>query len=377
MSRRVFLGLGSNLGDRAAYLRRAVDVLKGHGLKAISPVYETEPVGGPEEQGPYLNMVVELLSGKSPRELLHVCQELEKQAGRVREVRWGPRTLDVDLLWIEDTTVDEPDLTVPHPRMWERRFVLAPLQDLAPELVEKAVLDQSVGHVERLGSLDDTDSDEELYRKTLGQYNDPAFAKQYAANIEERLDEWMFDEFLPLVPAEASVLDIACAAGRDAGYMMAKGFKVTGIDYSKELLKLARQKYPAIAFVQGDFTKLPFEDESFEAIWCKAALVHLPSQKEVKKALTEFWRVLKPGGAIMINTKAKLSGEVDTAVRTDKLSGRERYFRFQEEGAFHELLRSCGFEILQSKVYNEQKAVAYVVLRNENWMMLIAKKAET
>jgi len=152
-ARRAFLGLGSNLGDRAAELRRAVETLRRAGdVVAVSPVYETEPVGGPE-QGPYLNVVVELRTGDSPRMLLHRCQALEEAAGRVRTVRFGPRTLDADVLVVGDLVVDEPDLVVPHPRLWERRFVLQPLHDLAPELVDDGVLAAAGGKVDRMGRL--------------------------------------------------------------------------------------------------------------------------------------------------------------------------------------------------------------------------------
>lgn len=130
--RRVFVGLGSNLGDRAGFLRAAVKALPD--VVAVSPVYETDPVG-PPGQGPYLNCVAELDTILSPRELLVVGQRLEAEAGRVRAERWGPRTLDVDILLVGDETVAEPDLVVPHPRLWERPFVLVPLADLAPDLV--------------------------------------------------------------------------------------------------------------------------------------------------------------------------------------------------------------------------------------------------
>jgi 2-amino-4-hydroxy-6-hydroxymethyldihydropteridine diphosphokinase len=129
----VFLGLGSNLGDRWATLRAAVSELPD--TVAVSRVYETDPVGGPAGQGPYLNCVVELQTALTPRQLLEVAQRTEAAAGRVRAERWGPRTLDVDVLWIDDEEVHEPDLVVPHPRMWQRAFVLVPLADLAPELV--------------------------------------------------------------------------------------------------------------------------------------------------------------------------------------------------------------------------------------------------
>jgi 2-amino-4-hydroxy-6-hydroxymethyldihydropteridine diphosphokinase len=152
-TRRALLGLGSNLGDRAAHLRAALDALDGKGLVAVSPVYETEPVGGPDDQGPYLNLVVVLSTEASPRELLDLCRRLEATAGRVRGERWGPRTLDVDVLWIDGEVVDEPDLVVPHPRMWERRFVLAPLRDVAPYLVDDDALAAASGAVERVPDI--------------------------------------------------------------------------------------------------------------------------------------------------------------------------------------------------------------------------------
>jgi 2-amino-4-hydroxy-6-hydroxymethyldihydropteridine diphosphokinase len=148
---RAFLGLGSNLGDRAALLRAAVGALDD--VVAVSPVYETDPVGGPE-QGPYLNLVVELATDLDPRALLEVCRALETAAGRVRAERWGPRTLDVDVLWVEGAQVADPDLQVPHPRLWERRFVLAPLADLAPDLVTAAAVEAADGEVRLVGSLD-------------------------------------------------------------------------------------------------------------------------------------------------------------------------------------------------------------------------------
>src|SRR6266550_4691404 len=133
---RAFLAMGSNLDDRWGQLREAVASL-GTSVVAVSPVYETEPVGGPPGQDNYLNLVVELDTDLTPRQLLGVCHRLEAAAGRVRAERWGPRTLDVDILLLDGCTIDEPDLTIPHPRMYERRFVMAPLADLAPDLVPR------------------------------------------------------------------------------------------------------------------------------------------------------------------------------------------------------------------------------------------------
>ncbi len=133
MTQRAFLGLGSNVGDRWSYLRRAVSALPD--VVRVSPVYETDPVGGPPDQGPYLNLVVELSTDRSPRQLLSLAKDAEAAADRKPTVRWGPRTLDVDILLVGDQFVHEPDLIVPHPRMWDRAFVLVPLSDLAPDLV--------------------------------------------------------------------------------------------------------------------------------------------------------------------------------------------------------------------------------------------------
>lgn len=153
-ARRAFIGLGANLGDRRGALVRAVEGLRAGGdVVALSAVYETEPVGGPADQPPYLNMVVELRTADPPRALLERCRRLEADAGRVRTVRDGPRTLDADVLLAGDEAVDEEDLVVPHPRMWARRFVLAPLAELAPELVGADVLASSEGAVRAAGRL--------------------------------------------------------------------------------------------------------------------------------------------------------------------------------------------------------------------------------
>lgn len=146
---RALLGLGSNLGDRIAHLRDAVD---GLGPTRVSDVYETDPMGGPD-QDRYLNIVVEIDTDLSPRELLGVCRRLEAATGRVRDVRWGPRTLDVDVLWIDGVTLDEPDLVIPHPRMTERRFVMVPLVSIAPDLATPGWEDRAQGHIDHLGPL--------------------------------------------------------------------------------------------------------------------------------------------------------------------------------------------------------------------------------
>ena len=124
--RRAVLGLGSNLGDRLALLQGAVDALSAAGqVVAVSPVYETDPVGGPE-QADFLNAVVVVETDLTAHALLDLAHAVEARFARVREQRWGPRTLDVDLLAISDEVVDDADLVLPHPRAAERAFVLVP-----------------------------------------------------------------------------------------------------------------------------------------------------------------------------------------------------------------------------------------------------------
>lgn len=151
--RRVLLGLGSNLGDRIAHLRTAVTAL-GDEVVATSDVFETAPVGGPDQE-PFLNMVVALRTAVGARALLVRGQALEADAARERTVRWGPRTLDVDILWIDGERHAEPGLQVPHPRMAERAFVMVPLADVAPDLVPDgwSAPDQEIRRVGPLGAV--------------------------------------------------------------------------------------------------------------------------------------------------------------------------------------------------------------------------------
>ena len=129
---RAIIALGTNLGDRAGHLRFAVERF-GESLVRQSQVFETDPIGGPENQGAYLNMVAEIETELDPYALLRWLHRIEADAGRVRNVHWGPRTLDLDLLFFDDVVIEGGNLAVPHPRYAERRFVLAPLSEVAPE----------------------------------------------------------------------------------------------------------------------------------------------------------------------------------------------------------------------------------------------------
>jgi 2-amino-4-hydroxy-6-hydroxymethyldihydropteridine diphosphokinase len=136
VTKTAFVGIGSNLGDREAHLSRAIELLSAEDaieVSGVSEIRETEPVG-PVEQGPFLNAAVQVETELAPRELLNRLLDIERRMGRVRRERFGPRTIDLDLLLYGEEFVDEPGLTVPHPRLKERRFALEPLSDLDPGL---------------------------------------------------------------------------------------------------------------------------------------------------------------------------------------------------------------------------------------------------
>lgn len=150
--RRAYLSLGSNVGDRYEHLNSAIPLVVGSDEYRLSKVYETEPVGG-VPQDDFWNLVVELTTSASAYELLERARLAEAAAGRTRDVRWGPRTLDVDVLLVGDEVLDDPELTVPHPRLYERAFVLVPLAELAPDLVDGDQLAGAAGAVRELGTL--------------------------------------------------------------------------------------------------------------------------------------------------------------------------------------------------------------------------------
>jgi len=132
-----YIGLGANLGDCRQTLREARQQLNEDGITvtASSPLYCTDPVGGPADQPRYFNAVVEVATILSPLALLDRCLAIEQQAGRTRDIHWGPRTLDLDVLLYGDHCLDQPRLQVPHPHLHLRRFVLEPMCRLAPELI--------------------------------------------------------------------------------------------------------------------------------------------------------------------------------------------------------------------------------------------------
>jgi 2-amino-4-hydroxy-6-hydroxymethyldihydropteridine diphosphokinase len=156
----VYLSLGTNMGDREENLKAAIELLRrkaGIFVQKISPVYETAPVGY-VDQPSFLNIAIYARTTLTPFELLEACQSIENELGRVRTIRWGPRTIDLDILLYNNDNIETENLIIPHPRMFERAFVLVPLKDVARKpFTEKLVQAEA--------ALKDMDLEKEGIRK--------------------------------------------------------------------------------------------------------------------------------------------------------------------------------------------------------------------
>ena len=157
-----YVGIGSNVGDRLAFARRAVEALKeteGIVVEKVSSIYETSPIGGPPQRS-FVNLVVKLQTELDARGLLEATQAIETRLGREpSDIHWGPRVVDLDILTFGEDKISEPDLEIPHPRMTQRRFVLVPLLEIEPDASDPwgtryaDVLDEAEGEVELLESF--------------------------------------------------------------------------------------------------------------------------------------------------------------------------------------------------------------------------------
>jgi ubiquinone/menaquinone biosynthesis C-methylase UbiE len=183
-------------------------------------------------------------------------------------------------------------------------------------------------------------------------------AEQYAEAGAVYFDLNHIQTFSKLLSDSAKVLDAGCGPGRDADLLSKQGFKVTGLDLSEGLLKVARRKFPAIDFVQGNFLHLPFEDSSFDGIWSNTSLLHLETVDDVKKALSEMHRVLRPNGVLHVVVKAQ-TGEHKTAVVSDKLSGHERFFQYFTARELTGLIEDSHFALISSKEYSELETIPH------------------
>ena len=157
-----YLGLGANLGDRLHAMRAAIHALGAHSAinldlaSDVASLYESDPIGGPPGQGPYLNSVVRVSTTLTPHELLDTVLSIEASLGRVRRQAWEARVIDIDLLLYDDLIVSDDGLSLPHPRLHERRFVLEPLAEIAGEVVHP-VLKLPISELARRARAEATD----------------------------------------------------------------------------------------------------------------------------------------------------------------------------------------------------------------------------
>lgn len=201
---------------------------------------------------------------------------------------------------------------------------------------------------------------------TIAWYN--ANAQKYAENIEDVPSLDYLDEFSDIVGKGTSVLDAGCASGRDTNLLHERGINAIGLDLSISLLNIARQRYPNLKFIEGNFLELPFQDTSFDGIWAHASLLHLESTEDVIKALSEFNRILKSGGVMHVFVKQQL-GKDKTSIVSDKLSGHDRFFQWFSKNEMQNLLRKTQFAILKIEDNIPDPAG-----RNEvKWIRVLAK----
>lgn len=150
---RVFLSLGSNLGNRKNHLKRAIEKLKDSNIKIIreSNIIETEPYGY-KEQAKFLNLALEVETDLEPKDLIELILEIEGKLGRKREKKWGPRVIDIDIIFYDSLIINEPNLKIPHPDMQNRLFVLKPMQEIAQDFVHPVLKKTITELLEELSS---------------------------------------------------------------------------------------------------------------------------------------------------------------------------------------------------------------------------------
>lgn len=207
------------------------------------------------------------------------------------------------------------------------------------------------------------------FESTIAWYNQNA--AKYSASTLKLVPQEDIAKFIKLLPSEGKILDAGCGAGRDTNTI--GEFRPTiGLDISSGLIKEARLNFPRSVFIEGDMLKLAFVDNLFIGIWSYASLVHMDTVQDVQVALSEFNRVLKPEGLLGVSVKAQ-TGEEETAVVSDKLSGHDRFFRYFTQHGLAGLLVQAGFRIVEIAQQNETVNNPHGRPEVE-WIFALAKK---
>jgi ubiquinone/menaquinone biosynthesis C-methylase UbiE len=193
------------------------------------------------------------------------------------------------------------------------------------------------------------------FQRTIEWYNQNAdhYAEASIAALSIH-DLNQLSGFISELSPEASVLDAGCGSGRDTNYLTEQGYQTTGLDISHGLLAEATKRFPDSTFIEGNLLDLPFANETFDGVWSHASLVHLETENDVRRALAEFSRVMKPGGVLHLLVKAQ-SGESKTAVVSDSLSGHDRFFQYFTVEEVQQLLNEAGFSVSEIKKYHENE----------------------
>lgn len=206
---------------------------------------------------------------------------------------------------------------------------------------------------------------------TIKAYNE--VAEEYADDSMKWAAPDFIDNFINALPKKAKVVDVGCGGGRDVKTLTDRGFEVTGIDASTKLIEYAGKHFPNINFQVADMRDIPFPDQSFNGVWCQAALLHLELAKDVKKAISEFGRVLKPNGILHLYNKAHVKGP-KTEILTNYFFKNPRFFRYFTTEEMTELLNKAGFSLLINETYEEtERTIAG--RKGVFWIYTLAKKS--
>lgn len=204
------------------------------------------------------------------------------------------------------------------------------------------------------------------FASTIQTYNQ--FAPKFVQHFEQKLDITELDEFLKGIPPGGYILDAGCGSARDSAYFISKGYKALGIDLSEGLLAEAKKIHPEVPTQQMSLTEISSPDTEFDGVWCKAALLHI-DRSEIPKVLKDFYRILKPGGALFIQTKEG-EGEGTQAVPFDETM--TRMFTFFTADEMEKLVKEAGFELLNSYDFNGKSRG--MNSRDQEWVVIFAKK---
>jgi demethylmenaquinone methyltransferase/2-methoxy-6-polyprenyl-1,4-benzoquinol methylase len=310
----VLLGFGANLGDRRKTIESAWQTLAAHaGIKTVrlSRMYETEPVGGPDGQPLYLNAAGIVQTILPPVDLLRVLQQIEAGYGRIRTEHWGPRTLDIDILLYADKMQQDADLTIPHPEMLHRRFVLEPANEIAPDWIHPVTRNTLQKHWKQIqqtmsekNSLDKSpERIRQMFDAVAPRYD---FLNHLLSLGIDRHWRWMTArKLLNPQTIDGDVLDVCCGTGDlSIAFLKRKQYALNrhfyGIDFSTEMLERAVQKtkrFPQVRFSAGDAVCIPFETGRFAVA---AVSFGLRNVCDPQRTLAEMVRVCKPGGTVAV-----------------------------------------------------------------------------